>query len=340
MEKYHFDSNTKEISISGKKIDFQYSKYKLDSEIDSGANGIVLKGHDSLLDRTVAIKFWLPHRNETFPDYNKLKNEIEKIAQLDSDKIVTIYDANIIEDDYYYAVYEFVQGEPLKEWLKREQDFVSRCFVLDQIYREMEKIHKIKIYHGDLHEGNILIKPNLDVKIIDFGTSFFAKTKEDSHQRETKLLLKTGLLILKEEHTKYNLLETDILEVSPPECVPPSMLMLSDVIQELNRLDNTLDDYGKSRIIFSLAHSICESPFFNLERVIQFLQNSVMDDKQIDLFVGSTSSTCLAGIVEVDNHSIVPMQANKENIDLLKLSYLMWRKKYLEELNTINAADS
>lgn len=345
MSKYHFDPNTKELFICDKKINFSNSGYKLNSEIGHGANGIVLKGEDSILKRTVAIKFWLPHREKTKPDPNKFYNEIQKIAQLDSDKIVKIYSANVIEKSYFYAVYEFVQGESLKKWLEKEQDFILRCFVLEQIYNEMKEVHEKGIYHGDLHEENILITPEYDIKIIDFGTSFFARTKDDSHQRETELLLNTGLSILKHEYTQYNLLEISILKASPPECIPPTMLMLSKVIEnfkKIDKLDEELDensddyweDYDKHSIIFSLSDLICESPFFNLELIIQLLKKSGMDDKYIDLFVSFTLSDSLARICEIEPYNTIYKKANKENIDLLKLTYTMLRIQYLRKFST------
>jgi serine/threonine protein kinase len=347
MSKYHFNPDTKELFICDKKINFSNSGYKLNSEIGHGANGIVLKGEDSVLKRTVAIKFWLPHRKKTKPDPNKFYNEIQKIAQMDSDKIVKIYSANIIEESYFYAVYEFVQGESLKKWLEKEQNFRLRCFVLEQIYTEMNEVHEKGIYHGDLHEENILITSECDIKIIDFGTSFFARTEDDSHQRETELLLNTGLSILKHEGTQYNLLEISILKASPPECIPPAMLMLSEIIKNFKRMDaldeesdDYWDDYNQGNILLSLSYSICESPFFNLERIIQLLKNSGMDDKYIDLFVSATLSDSLARISEVDSYTIVHRKANRENIDLLKLTYSMLRIQYLRKFSTVNTDDN
>lgn len=351
MSKYYFDSDKKELFISDKKIDFSNSTYKLKSEIGHGANGIVLKGEDSVLERTVAIKFWLPHKRETEPDPDKFYNEIRKIAQLDSDRIVKIHFANAIEERYFYAVYEFIKGESLRKWLERGQDFESRSFVLTQIYEEMEEVHEKGIYHGDLHEENILITSGDKIKIIDFGTSFFARTKDDSHQRETELLLNTGLSILKPEDTQYNLLELSILKISPPECIPPAMLMLNQVIKDFKRInkleeesdeesDNEWDDYTQHSIIFSLSVLVCESPFFNLERIIQLLKNLSVDEKYIDLFVSVTLSDSLARICEVEDHNIVHVKANREKIDLLKLTYTMLRRKYLKESSTINTSDN
>lgn len=328
MKKYHFDENTKELSISGKKIDFHTSRYNLETEIGHGANGFVLKGYDSSFDRTVAIKFWLPYRDNTLPDYNKYNNEIKKIAQFTSNKIVTIYDTGEIENDYYYATYEFIQGESLRKWLHSKPDFSLRCIVLEQIYYEMEKIHKSGIYHGDLHQENILITSSCDVKIIDFGTSFHSG-QEESQKRETRLLLDTGLSIL-EEDNKNNFLDKDCFKDSSPECVPPSILILSKVIQELNRLDNTPGEYTKQSIAFGVAVFICESPVFILENVLKFLQESVMDDTYINWFVGAVFSNCQSNIGnEPDSYPIENMKVNDVNIKLLKEIYLKCQDKYL-----------
>jgi serine/threonine protein kinase len=340
MNKYEFNSDTKELLISGNKINFINSGYELIEEIGVGRNGIVLKGKDCTLGRTVAIKFWLPrYKNDTIPDSNKFYNEIQKLAQLNSDKIVKIYSANVIDDNYFYAVYEFVQGETLEKWLKKGQSFELRCFILEQLYYEMRNVHKMGIYHGDFHDKNILIESDFSTKIIDFGTSFFANKKEDSHKREARLLLNTGLSILKPEYEIYTLLHEDVLKKSPPECIPCSILMLSEVIREFNKLDNTPDDYTKKGAVFGIVVCVCDSPFFILDNILHLLQNSILEDAYIELFVGCVIATCNDNISSLDS-CIKKIPVTSENIEIMKSIYLEWREKYVKELKTLNPIEN
>ena len=117
--------------------------------------------------------------------------------------------------------------------------------------------------------------------------------------------------------------------------------MLSKVIQELNKLDNTPDNYTKKSIAFGVAEFICESPFFILENILNFLQNSVMDNMCINLFVGAVFSNCQNNIGdETDSYSIKSMEVDDATIKLLKEIYLKWQDKYLNNFKTRMISDN
>src|SRR3979490_1381674 len=101
-------------------------RYRLDAQIGRGGMSTVYRAFDVVLERTVAIK--LMHR-ETAADADQLerfRREARSIAQLNHPHIVTVIDAGeepVLDGGHAgspYIVLEHVEGETLKEKIRRE----------------------------------------------------------------------------------------------------------------------------------------------------------------------------------------------------------------------------
>ncbi|EID83941.1 Protein kinase domain-containing protein [Treponema sp. JC4] len=175
--------------------------YQVLELIGEGANGVVIKALNKSLDRIEAIKIWLPNRNKKNKkvDFYQYLAEVRKIANLQNDNIVTVYNA-WEQDGYYLAATEFVDGKKLKDWLETPflADDIKRKKVCQQLLETVLYYQTKGIIHGDIHSGNILIDNRNQVHIIDFGTSYFNKNKNgrQSIDREINLLYEDVKLIL------------------------------------------------------------------------------------------------------------------------------------------------
>ncbi|MGK0536951.1 protein kinase domain-containing protein [Bacillus sp. 'calajunan'] len=185
--------------------------------VGCGANGIVLKAQQSITNRICALKIWLPNTNSRHYSvyYDKYEEEITKITKLDMPSIVNIYKAGVTDTGYCYSIMEWVEGITLKDFLAAKTNLQDnlRYKILNEILLTINECHKINVFHGDLHDENILLTPpdiykwDYKVKILDFGTSLLnrSRSKAYSKQRESALLLQTVLKLLPIEQ-KYNLL--------------------------------------------------------------------------------------------------------------------------------------
>ena len=93
-------------------------RYDLVEQIGKGGMSTVWKGQDRLLDRTVAIK--VLHEQFTQDDeyVERFRREARSVAQLSHPNIVTVIDRG--EDQgRQYIVFEYVEGENLKQLLER-----------------------------------------------------------------------------------------------------------------------------------------------------------------------------------------------------------------------------
>src|SRR5262245_53956590 len=128
--------------------------YEIAAAIGAGGMGQVYRAHDSRLGRDVAIKF----SSERFTE--RFEREARAVAALNHPNICTLHDVGS-----NYLVMEFVEGEAPKGPLPL--DDVLR--IARQIADALDAAHDKGIVHRDLKPGNIKIKPDGTVKVLDFG---------------------------------------------------------------------------------------------------------------------------------------------------------------------------
>src|SRR5918994_429426 len=145
-------------------------RYRLEEKIGSGGMSSVYRAFDPMLERWVAIK--LMHRDiSNDPDQlERFRREARAVAQLNHPHVVTVIDAG--EDDGApYIVFEYVEGETLKDRIRR----LGRLPVAEavayaiEIARALECAHAHLLVHRDVKPQNVLIDPDGRAKVTDFG---------------------------------------------------------------------------------------------------------------------------------------------------------------------------
>src|SRR5215210_6220125 len=145
-------------------------RYRLDAQIGSGGMSTVYRAFDTTLERRVAVK--LMHR-EIAADTDQLerfRREARAVAQLSHPHIVGVIDAGE-EDGRPYIVFEYVEGETLKDRIRR----LSRLPVDEaiayaiEIARALGAAHARNIVHRDVKPQNVLIDEEGSAKVTDFG---------------------------------------------------------------------------------------------------------------------------------------------------------------------------
>ena len=145
-------------------------RYRLDAKVGAGGMSTVYRAFDQTLERSVAIK--LLHR-EIAADSDQIerfRREARAVAQLSHPHIVTVIDAG--EDDGRpYIVFEYVEGETLKERIRRAGRLpISEAVAYGvEIARALGAAHARKIVHRDVKPQNVLIDLEGSAKVTDFG---------------------------------------------------------------------------------------------------------------------------------------------------------------------------
>ena len=145
-------------------------RYRLDAQIGTGGMSTVYRAFDSVLERRVAVK--LMHR-EIAADTDQLerfRREARAVAQLSHPHIVGVIDAGE-EDGRPYIVFEYVEGETLKDRIRRmgRLPIDEAIAYAIEIARALEAAHARHIVHRDVKPQNVLIDEEGSAKVTDFG---------------------------------------------------------------------------------------------------------------------------------------------------------------------------
>src|SRR5215211_1199587 len=139
-------------------------RYRLDAQVGSGGMSTVYRAFDATLERRVAIK--LMHR-DIAGDHDQLerfRREARAVAQLSHPHIVGVIDAGE-EDGRPYIVFEYVEGETLKDRIRR----MGRLPIDEAIARALGAAHARGIVHRDIKPQNVLVDEEGSAKVTDFG---------------------------------------------------------------------------------------------------------------------------------------------------------------------------
>ncbi len=140
-------------------------RYCLESLLGKGGMGVVYKAHDDVLKRDVALKL-LSTSGIGTDGRARLLREAQVVANLNHPNIVSVYDAGEI-DETPYIVMEYVEGQTLNQAEVKNLDEIYQ--IGQQVCNALEHAHEQGIIHRDIKPENVIIEPNKNVKLMDFG---------------------------------------------------------------------------------------------------------------------------------------------------------------------------
>ncbi len=132
----------------------------------------VYKSTDEVLGRTVAVKVMLPQYASDPTFAARFKQEAQSAANLQSPYIVNIYDwGQDSVDGTYYIVMEYVRGTDLKTAIQQRGAINQRkaAEIASQVCAALSVAHGYDIIHRDIKPHNIMVQPDGNSKVMDFG---------------------------------------------------------------------------------------------------------------------------------------------------------------------------
>jgi eukaryotic-like serine/threonine-protein kinase len=145
-------------------------RYRLESKLGSGGMSTVYLARDETLERWIAIKILHREISDQPDQIERFRREARSVAQLSHPNVVSVIDAG--EDGGYpYIVFEYVEGETLKQRIERlgRLPLAESAAYAIEIARGLGTAHLQRLIHRDVKPQNVLIDAEGRAKVTDFG---------------------------------------------------------------------------------------------------------------------------------------------------------------------------
>ena len=195
-------------------------RYIIGKPLGHGGFGVTYVAWDSLLEKKVAIKEYLPSDfasravgNATVRVYNRdsaakfkkgmesFLNESRRLAKFNTvPGIVSIFDC-FTENSTAYIVMEYLDGMTLGDLVKEKGrlPYDEAVYIMIQVLNALDVVHQEDIVHRDIAPDNVFICRDGRIKLIDFGAARFVTT---THSRSLSMILKLGYAPVEQYSTR------------------------------------------------------------------------------------------------------------------------------------------
>ncbi len=145
-------------------------RYEIGERIGLGGMAEVYTAQDTVLGRIVAVKVMLPQFAEDENFSRRFRQEAAAAANLSSPYIVNVYDWGQ-DQGTYFIVMEYIRGSDLKSAVKQRGAINQRkvAEIGAQVCQALQVAHSQDIIHRDIKPQNIMVQPDGNVKVMDFG---------------------------------------------------------------------------------------------------------------------------------------------------------------------------
>lgn len=169
------------------KGDLINQRYRIIDSLGEGGMANVYLAEDTILERLVAVKLLRLDLQHDPATVRRFQREARAITELSHPNIVAVYDVQD-DGDLQYLVMEYVPGPNLKTFIQEHYPLPYNQVVdlMRQILAAVAVAHRHGIIHRDLKPQNILVTPDNQIKIADFG---IAVALNDSSATQTTSLL-------------------------------------------------------------------------------------------------------------------------------------------------------
>src|SRR4029450_10847368 len=143
--------------------------YKILEKLGEGGQGTVYRAVDSKLGRPVVIKVLPAELTAKEANLKRFEREARLASALDHPNICTIFDLNEINGIHFIAM-QYIEGRNVRQLVNgRPLSLESALSIAVQVVDALAAAHSRGIIHQDIKAGNVMVTPNGQVKVLDFG---------------------------------------------------------------------------------------------------------------------------------------------------------------------------
>jgi len=161
------------------------NRYLILEQLGKGGMAIVYRSRDTMLERSVAVKVMRESYSRDPAFLGRFRQEAKAAANLSHPNIVTVHDFGL-DKGQLFIVMEYVPGTDLKTLIKQRGRFTAEEAIplLIQACAGIGYAHRAGLVHCDVKPQNILVTPDMRLKVTDFGIARALSTIHPEEQSE------------------------------------------------------------------------------------------------------------------------------------------------------------
>jgi serine/threonine protein kinase/predicted ATPase len=146
-----------------------FGRYQVRNALGGGGFGAVYLGHDTQLDRPVAIKVLRGGPDVPQGEVDRFLHEARRVARLSHPGIITVHDVGL-EGGQVYIVSDFLDGPDLARWLGDHRPaWPEAAGIAAAVAEALAHAHARSSIHRDVKPANIILTPDRGPVLVDFG---------------------------------------------------------------------------------------------------------------------------------------------------------------------------
>lgn len=185
------DSPALNEDLADARIGSRIGRYRISARIGTGGMGVVYHAEpeEGVARQPVALKL-IKRGMDSEEILRRFMREREILGRLEHPHIARLLDGGMTDDGSPWFALELVQGEPLTRYCDQHQlSLAQRIGLFLQVCEAVEYAHRNLVIHRDLKPGNVLVTPDAQVKLLDFGIARLVDTEPAQATRTRAVVL-------------------------------------------------------------------------------------------------------------------------------------------------------
>ncbi len=181
------DADDVEFTFRDPLVGGKIGKYEIRALLGEGGMGAVYLAFDPLIEREVALKILTQAVGSNSSALQRFLGEARAIGRLNSPHVVSIYDIDQWEGQYY-IVMELLSGGSVAELSDKAGalPWELACRMIAEAARGLASAHAAGMIHRDIKPENLMRASDGSVKVVDFGLSKLVDAVNDTRTAVTR----------------------------------------------------------------------------------------------------------------------------------------------------------
>lgn len=152
------------------------NRYVLGRVLGVGGSSLIFQAEDRRrvgakdFGTRIAIKVLRPQMRANVHALTRLRREFRQMRRLSHDGIAKVYEIEH-DEDVWFMTMELIEGQTINEWLKTAASQTLGLKIVASCCEALHHAHEAGVVHGDLKPSNVLVLPDGNVKLVDFGSA-------------------------------------------------------------------------------------------------------------------------------------------------------------------------